>query len=124
MPEDPRRLAIEWLRDWSKWLITVDFAAVTGCTVVLQAGLKGPPRPFLLLAIAAFAISIAISVAVVRALSTAIETAAAAGEGSVLDLPLSKRLTIRTATRLQYGFLIAGVVFFLGWVALKPIPAG
>jgi hypothetical protein len=124
MADETRKQAIEWLRDWSKWLITINFAAATGCTVVLEIGVKGPARPFLLLAIGAFSVSVVISIAVVRALSTAIEGLNLSGEHqkSILEHQILHGVSVRTGTRVQFASLIAGVLLFLGWVALKPPP--
>lgn len=126
MNEESQLRAAESLRDWSKWLIGVNFAAATGCVVVLQGGVKGPPRPFLMLAIAAFALSVlssALLVRVLAALAEALPLRSEAGElRSIYGYSAGLGISVRGLARLQFGFLILGVVFFLLWVVLKPPP--
>lgn len=118
--------AVESLRDWSKWLIGINFAAATGCVVVLQGGVKGPPRPFLMLAIGAFALSVLSSAVLVRVLATLTEALPLRSETgelrSIYGYSAGLGLSVRGLARLQLGLLILGAVFFLLWVALKPPP--
>lgn len=126
--EENQLKAVESLRDWSKWLIGINFAAATGCVVVLQGGVTGPPRPFLMLAIGAFALSVLSSAVLVRALASLVEELPLRGEDgdpvSIYDYSLGWGLSARGLARLQLGLLILGVVFFLLWVILKPPPQG
>ncbi|MFV8833681.1 hypothetical protein [Aquisalimonas sp.] len=74
MDQDTQKHAIDSLRDWSKWLIGVDFAAATGCVVVLQGGdPQGLARLLLILAITAFALSVLCAVILTRALASVVE---------------------------------------------------
>ncbi len=124
--EDNQFKAIDAIRDWSKWLIGINFAATTGCVVVLQEGVKGPPRPFLLLAIAAFTISVFCSILLVRALAKTVEHVPFKNkEGDLISIykyPAFKFLSINTLSALQLIFFMMGIVCFLSWVALKPEP--
>ena len=45
---EARLKAIQSLSDWSKWLISVNFAAATGCVLVLRADPAELVRPMLL----------------------------------------------------------------------------
>ena len=122
MNEARQQKALEALRDWSKWLIGINFGAATGCVVVLQGGVKGPPRPFLLLAIGAFAGSILCAAVLVRVLASAEERLPLPESMSLQDLPLGGGLTLRRLSYLQLGLLALGIVFFMAWVLLKPAP--
>lgn len=126
MDESNQHKAIEALRDWSKWLIGVNFAAATGCVVVLQAGVKGPPRPFLLLAIAAFALSVLCSAILVRVLASLVEKLPfkdinERGSSIYLYKPF-KLLSLKLLSWLQLFLFMLGITFFLLWVVLKPPP--
>lgn len=127
MDKENQLNTIDALRDWSKWLIGIDFTAATGCVVVLQGGVKGPPRPFLMLAIGAFALSVLCSALLVRVLAALTEHLplrdASGATKSIYDYTICCGLSIRVLARLQLTLLILGGLFFLTWVVLKPAPA-
>lgn len=118
-----KKQAIDWLRDWSKWLITINFAAATGCTLVLKGGADSWRRGVLTIAIIAFSVSVILSIAVVRVLSTLIEQKHVLDDQhhSILENPLCPRITLRRATRLQFAAMIVAIVCSVAWaVAPKP----
>lgn len=126
MKEENQIRAVESLRDWSKWLIGIDFAAATGCVIVLQGGVQGPPRPFLMGAIAAFALSVITSVILVRALASLMENLPHQDpDGNAVSIyryTVTGAVSVRQLANLQLGLLILGGLFFLCWVILKPAP--
>ena len=71
--KEARLKAIQSLSDWSKWLISVNFAAATGCVLVLRGNPAELVRPMLLLAIVLFSLSALCSVLFVFLLSTQVE---------------------------------------------------
>jgi hypothetical protein len=71
MNESRQERAIDALRDWSKLLIGFAFAAATGCVIVLQTEVA--VQSMLMLAIAAFVLSVICILLVVRALASLVE---------------------------------------------------
>jgi hypothetical protein len=126
MDKESQQNAVDSLRDWSKWLIGIDFAAATGCVVVLQGGVEGPPRPFLILAICAFALSVLCSVLLVRVLASIVEQLPLVGDDgkpiSIYDHLACWNITIAHLAHIQLILLVLGGIFFLTWVYLKPAP--
>lgn len=126
MDDTNQHKAIESLRNWSQWLIGIDFAAATGCVVVLQGGVKGPPRPFLMLAIGAFALSVLCSTLLVLVLARLVEEVPLRSEAgqlqSIYEYATGLGVTVKTLARLQLAMLCLGGVFFIIWVILKPPP--
>ncbi len=124
MDKESQKNAIDSLREWSRWLIGIDFAAATGCVVVLQDGMMGPPRPFLILAISAFAISVLCSVFLVRVLATVVEKLplldSNSNPTSIYDFVVYRGITVKYIARAQMLLLTMGGIFFLMWVFLKP----
>jgi hypothetical protein len=129
MDEAGQTRAIEALRDWSKWLIGLDFGAVVGCVVILEnGGVTGTITPFLVLAIAFFAISIVCSVVLVRELAHVAELLPLRDHGGNLTSVFGHRvagyLPVRTLALVQLGSLGAGALFFIVWVIVRSIVAG
>ena len=58
MDERRQQKAPESVRDWSKWLVGVNLAAGAGCVAVLQTGVGGVLRSFLLAAIVFFGLAL------------------------------------------------------------------
>ncbi|TVR75874.1 MAG: hypothetical protein EA415_02480 [Sphaerobacteraceae bacterium] len=118
MDETRQQKAIDSLRDWSKWLIGLDFAAATGCVVVLQR--DAIESAFLTLAIAAFAFSVIASILVVRSLASLVEvlpwTDANNDLESVFHYRVLGSFLLGHLVYIQTGFFLAGVLFFLAWV--------
>ena len=124
MDESHQHSAIEALRDWSKWLITFDFAAATGCIVVLLGGAEGAPRVFLLAAIIAFAASVLASILLVRMLAGVVEhlpVRDASGQAmSVQHYRLAPGLTLGALSWLQFALLALALIFLVAWLLLRP----
>ena len=126
LDEQHQQRAVESLRDWSKWLIGIGLGAATGCVVVLQGGVKGPPRPFLLLAIASFTFAVITSIGLVRTLASLVEKLpledARGRSESIFNYPVKGNVSVRGLARMQLMLMILGAVCFLIWVLLKPAP--
>jgi hypothetical protein len=118
MNEARQQSAIDALRDWSKWLIGLDFAAATGCVVVLQTDVA--TELFLVLAISAFALSVVCSVLVVRALASLVETLPFQNEAgevvSIYEYQVWGQLSLANLVALQMLFFVMGIALFLTWV--------
>jgi hypothetical protein len=118
MDEARQQKAVDSLRDWSKWLISLDFAAATGCVVVLQRDTVD--SPFLTLAIAAFALSVVSSILVVRSLASLVEflplTDSDSRPDSIFQYRVFGSFSLANLVFVQMGLFLAGVLFFLAWV--------
>jgi hypothetical protein len=68
--------AILSLSDWSKWLISVHFAAATGCVLVLKGAPTERVKPMLLFAIIFFSLSLLCASLFVFLLSSQVEKVA------------------------------------------------
>ena len=116
--------AVEALRDWSKWLIGINFAAVTGCAVVLETGgVTGIGAVFLVLAIASFAASVFSSIALVRGTARVLEILPLHDDSGNLTTVFSYRLvadlSLGMIARVQLALLGVGAIFFLLWVIIN-----
>lgn len=118
MDETRQQRATDSLRDWSKWLIGIDFAAATGCVVVLQREAVG--SLFLTLAIAAFALSVVCSILMVRSLASLVEILPLRDPaGRVVTIYAYRvwgKLSLANLVVLQTTLFVLGVAFFLAWV--------
>jgi hypothetical protein len=125
MDNDNQRQTIDWLRDWSKWLITINFAAAAGCTFVVKEGAAGLPLVLLALAISAFACSTLCAATLVGAAAQIVERLTPNENHherrSVLEQKVLGRMSLRWVARLQLGFLALGGVCFIGWVIAKAV---
>ncbi len=122
MDSTNQKNAIDSLRDWSKWLIGLDFVAAGGCVVVLQGGVSGPAHVFLVLAIGAFALSILCSAYLVRVLASAVEALpivdADGRPKSINDHRAARGISIGALAGAQLLLLMLGAIFFLAWVVV------
>lgn len=135
MDEKQQQQAIDALRDWSKWLIGINFFAAAGCTAVLKSGVQNLlPQLFLRFGIAAFAISAICSSFLVRVLASVVERLPIQDESGnsvsidkykiyFSDLILGfdqfirgKRISVADWSRLQLTITWAGVLFLILWV--------
>lgn len=129
MDETRQERAIEALRDWSKWLIGLNFAAATGCVIILQnASGVGPVTPFLLAAIASFVLSVFSSTVLVRELARIVELLPLRDHGgevtTVFEHKLAARLPLDILAKVQLAFLGVGVLFFIVWVVIGTAASG
>lgn len=124
MDEARQKHAIDALLDWSKWVIGLGFTAGAGCVVIFRDAAEGPARDLLMLAIAAFALSVLVAVVLVRALAATVERlplAWADGEPqSVRDHVAGRFLSIGWLSTLQLALVVVGAGCLLGWVVLLP----
>lgn len=123
MDEVNQQRAIEALRDWSKWLIGLNFGATTGCVIMLQGGMKGPVRLFIIAAIISFALSVLCAVFLGRLLAAAVEYLplrdGSANLISISDYKPRRGLSVGSVARLELALFVLGIVYFIGWVLLK-----
>jgi hypothetical protein len=124
MNESHQQNAIDALRDWSKWLIGFNFAAASGCIVVLLGGAKGLPRVFLIAAIISFVMSVLSSTYLVKTLVNVVENLPVRDKSgtivSINDYKLPAGLSVGSLAWLQFGLLVLAIIFFITWVLLRP----
>lgn len=125
MDEKRQEKAIDVLRDWSKWLIGVDFFAASGCVIILERGVPLLLQPFLVGAVVLFALSVVTSALVLGLLAILVETLPLRDESgatySIYDHLVWRQVSLGLLARLQFALLAIGVAFFLAWVVLKPV---
>ncbi|MFA6084339.1 hypothetical protein [Mucilaginibacter sp.] len=107
-PQQPQHNEkFQLLTEWSKWLITINFAAATGCTIVFQKAVENGAEKLigpLQLAILFFAISIVIAVVLIFLISIGyLKT-------------LNKSFWIAVA---QLACFLLALVFFGIWIKIK-----
>jgi hypothetical protein len=131
--KESQKLAVDSLRDWSKWLISVNVLASAGCTVVAKnpvvanTGAQGVvTRVFLVLAIAAFVCSSVLSAALVQILAVVLEriptTDASGTIRSIGEYVVWKKLTVKHVSQSQLVSFFLGGVFLICWVVAISIP--
>ena len=99
--------AILSLSDWSKWLISVNFAAATGCVLVLKGETAERVRPMLLFAIIFFSLSVLCSTLFVFLLSIQVEKIAE-----------TKEIKYKQLGKIQLMLFGTGLLCFLAWVTV------
>jgi hypothetical protein len=126
MTDGGQEKAIESIRDWSKSLIGLELAAGAGCVVILQQGVGGLPRVFLIAAIVAFGLALATAALILGLTPSVLQQLPLRDpEGSdlnIYDCHVWRGLRLKTVVQLQYLFFAAAIVFFVTWVILKPPP--
>ena len=105
--KEARLKAIQSLSDWSKWLISVNFAAATGCVLVLRGNPAELVRPMLLLAIVLFSLSALCSVLFVFLLSTQVE--------KIAEIKEVKYKQLGAIQLILFG---AALICLLAWVTI------
>lgn len=125
MSDESQHKATELLRSWSTWLIGIDLAAATGCVVVLQGGVAGAPRFFLILAICAFAFSVLTAGLLMGMLPAVVQRFPLRdGNGRLISIYECKtwaNMTLKVLAQLQYGLFALAVLAFVAWIVLKPV---
>jgi hypothetical protein len=118
--------AIESIREWSRSLIGLELAAGAGCVAILQQGVGGLPRIFLITAIASFGLALATAALILGVTPSVLQQLPIhdhdGRETSVYDCYVWRGLRLKTIVQLQYLFFAAAIVFFVTWVILKPPP--
>jgi hypothetical protein len=104
---ETRLRTIQSLSDWSKWLISVNFAAATGCVFVLREGAAEPVRPMLLFAIIFFSLSVLCSTLFVFLLSSQVE--------KIAEI---KEIKYKQLGAIQLILFGAGLICLLAWVTI------
>lgn len=122
MHEDQQHKAIDALRDWSKWLIGVDFLAGAGCVTVLQLGAQGLPRVAMIAAIVALVAAITCSLLLVRVLAAAVEHVPVRGEAGICGYKMRCCLSVGTLSLSQLVLTCLGAILLVVWVLLKLVP--
>ena len=117
MHKDDQKQAIDWLRDWSKWLITINFAAATGCTLVAKSGAKGLTLVLLVLAVGAFTVSVICAALLIRASASVVERLPYATKesnpSSVFDIPAFRGVSLRRLAHFQFISMVGWGKFVL-----------
>ena len=120
MDVERQTAAVDSLREWSKWSISLGFLSATGCVVVLQGDVPLLAQIFLVLAITAFAASVLCSIVLLRALAALVERLpvkdAEGATQSIYDQRLMTGVTIGRIAAAQLLFLVLGGGFFLAWI--------
>jgi hypothetical protein len=126
MDESRQQNALDALRDWSKWLIGFNFAAASGCIIVLLGGARGLPRIFLIAAIISFVLSVLSSTLLVKMLVNVAENLPLRSKSgdpiSIAEYKVSSGVTVGGLSWLQFGLLVVAIIFFIMWVVLRPAP--
>lgn len=126
MNEGRQQQALELVRDWSKWLVGVNLAAGAGCVAVLQSGVGGLPRIFLLAAIGCFGLALLIGAALMALMPGLVERLPVRNEEgrlvSVYEGRLWQGMRVRTLVTVQFGLFVLALIAFGGWVLTKPAP--
>lgn len=116
--------ALEAFKDWSRWLVGVNVVAAGGCVAVLQTGVGGIARLFLMAAIGAFIAAVLVAAALLGLLPGLIQQVPvkdASGKPlNIFDLAIWSSVKLRTVAQFQFFMMVLAGLFFLGWVLLKP----
>ncbi len=124
MNEVYQEKALEALRDWSKWLIGLNTFAGAGCLAMLQKGGFGDLTPFLIAAIAVFALAVVAAALLIGVLAVVLQRLplrdSGAQPGSVFDHRVWRGVRLRQLAWLQFGLFVLGIVLLLTWIMLKP----
>jgi len=116
--------AVDTLGEWSKWLIGLNFAAGTGCMVILEAGVSALIKPYLVGAIFFLCLSILMSVFIFLSLPAIIQSLPIRHPSknlmSIYEYKIANQISMKWLLAAQIGSLILGFAFLLLWVMLKP----
>ncbi|WP_290650119.1 hypothetical protein [Aquisalimonas sp.] len=120
MDKESQKAAVQTLSEWSRWLIGIDLAAAAGCVIVLQGGVGGVARVFLILAIGVFALALLCAVLLSRVLASVVEQLPLRGADgnpqSIYAYRLGWGLSVAGLAHAQLVLLVLAGLFFLGWV--------
>jgi hypothetical protein len=126
MGESGQSRALEAVADWSKWLVGVNLTAAGGCVAVLQTGVAGTPRVFLLAAIGLFVLGLLAATVFLALLPGLIEQLPVQDEAgelrSIYEGHLWRAVHLRTLVLVQFGLFVLALLSFAGWVLTKPAP--
>ena len=119
---DNQKQALDWLRDWSKWLIAINFGAATGCAIGAKSGIAGPAFFLLVAATAVFTISVICAAVLVGFTSQIVEklrpTEPEPNAKSILDVAIGRRLSLRRLALCQLCLTSIGALLFIAWLAM------
>jgi predicted DNA repair protein MutK len=120
-----QKKTIKSLRDWSKWLISVNFFAAAGCVIILERGASLLVQPLLVGAIVLFVLSIITSALVMGVLAVLVERLplrdTTGATYSMYDHLVTRGISLGLLVKLQFALLVLGFLFFLAWVLVKPV---
>jgi hypothetical protein len=126
MGESGQLRALEAVGDWSKWLVGVNLTAASGCVAVLQTGVAGTPRLFLLAAIGLFVLGLLAATAMLALLPQLIEQLPVQDDvghlRSIYEGQLWRAVHLRMLVVVQFGLFVLALISFAGWVLTKPAP--
>lgn len=124
MDKEQQEKAIDALRDWSKWLIGLDFIAGAGCIIVLQGGVGPGLRLLLVMAIVLFALSAVAAALITGILAAMVQRCPVHDEAgnvqSIYRHPVWRGVSLGLLVRIQFVLFALGILHVLGWVALRP----
>lgn len=124
MTKEAQAKAINVLIDWVKWLVATSLGSVVGCVVVLQGGVSGISRFFLVMAIGAFTLALLTAAALLGLTPSLIQRLPLQNERgtliSIYDGTLWPGIRLKMLLWAQSALFLTAVFFFLGWVAFGP----
>lgn len=124
MTKEAQAKAIDVLFNWVKWVVATSFGAATGCVVVLQSGVGGVSRFFLILAIGSFSLSLLSAAGLLGFMPSLIQRLPLEDEGgrviSIYDATVWAGIRLKMVLWIQSAFFLTAVAFFMGWVLFGP----
>lgn len=124
MDKEQQEKAIDALRNWSKWLIGLDFTAGTGCIIVLQGGVGPGLKLLLVMAIMFFSFSAVIAALLTGILTDVVQRCPLCDEAgtiqSIYHHYVWRGVSLGLLVKTQFVLFVLGIFVLLSWVALKP----
>jgi ABC-type Na+ efflux pump permease subunit len=126
MGESGQLRAVEAVGDWCKWLVGVNLTAAGGCVAVLQTGVGGTPRLFLLAAIGLFVVGLLSATVILALLPRLLEQLPVQDDvgqlQSIYEGQLWRAVRLRPLVVVQFVLFVLALLSFAGWVLTKPAP--
>ena len=114
--------AVNLLIDWNKWLAGLNFGAATGCIVVIEKGVEGIVKNYLIGAVFFFALSIIISSLIFTVLPSIMQQLPIQNKeknkGSIYDYRPFASLSLKFIVSTQVLAFMLGVACLFLWVFL------
>ncbi len=115
--------ALEALKDWSKWIVSLNFGAATGCVIILQNGVSSLVRMYLITAVLFFFLSILIASFIFVLLPAIIQKLPIQTKSkqmiSIFDYQFASFFNLRMLVSMQLLFFVIGVGCLFTWILLK-----
>ena len=120
--------ALDSIRDWSKWLIGLNFTSGGGCIAILQTGATAAMKFYLVGAVFFFGLSAAVSALILANLPMIMQRLPLqTKKGEKREIHdywiLFPGLSLQLLTILQLLLFVTGLAFLFTWMLLKPVPA-